>query len=40
MAGTGSQQEARHKNLRLAMLLLGVFVLLSVGSAVFIWVQH
>ncbi len=40
MARTGSQQEARQKNLRLGMILLGIFVMLYVGSVIFILIRH
>jgi len=40
MARAGSQQEARRKNLRLGIILLGVFVFLYAGSVIFILVSH
>ena len=40
MEQTGSRQEVRQKNLRVGMILLGIFVMLYAGSVIFILIRH
>ena len=40
MEQTGSRQEVRQKNLRVGMILLGIFVMLYTGSVIFILIRH
>ena len=40
MERTGSQQEVKQKNLRVGMILLGIFAMLYAGSVIFILIRH